>query len=67
MNLIENISDKNLQEQFINTIDTSMGELHGYGYDMTAFDPQNLDSQLKNILKLKPLNLKKRMNLFTYH
>ena len=40
-----------------------MGELHGYGYDMTAFDPQNLDSQLKNILKLKPLNLKKNLLL----
>lgn len=60
MNLIEkNISDKNLQEQFINTIDTSMGELHGYGYDMTAFDPQNLDSPVEKYIEIKATKSKK--------
>ena len=39
-----------------------MGELHGYGYDMTAFDPQNLDSPVEKY-EIKTTKSKKRMNL----
>ena len=41
-----------------------MGELHGYGYDMTAFDPQNLDSPVEKYIEIKATKSKKRMNLY---
>lgn len=53
-NLIkENITSNELKGKFYELIDTSMGQKHGYGYDMEAFDPTNFSDPIKKLVEIK--------------